>query len=160
VMPPQHYPTFNVHISGGGAQDAPYLLEALAGDFGGEAVRVRLALLTAAAHLFFKRPPECQRVLGAVLAAAASDGNQDVHDRGLLYYRRVARHAAAVAAATAWPVAGGMRLCVGAHLRMRRQLCLAGCRAWRGAWVSQADDGTLAWQPATLSAAPSFDLCV
>jgi len=56
-MPPQPYPTLNMKYSEGGAQDAPYLLEALAGDFGGEAVRVRLALLTAAARLFFKRPP-------------------------------------------------------------------------------------------------------
>ena len=68
-------------------QDAPYLLERMAGEFAGEPADVRLALLTAAARLFFKRPPECQRVLGAVLAAATADSNQDVHDRGLLYYR-------------------------------------------------------------------------
>ena len=60
----------------------------MAGEFTGEPAAVRLALLTAAARLFFKRPPECQRVLGAVLAAATADSNQDVHDRGLLYYRR------------------------------------------------------------------------
>ena len=48
---------------------------------------VRLALLAAVGKLFFKRPPECQRLLGTVLAAAMSDANQDVHDRALLYYR-------------------------------------------------------------------------
>ncbi len=143
-MPPQPYPTLNMKYSEGGAQDAPYLLEALAGDFGGEAVRVRLALLTAAARLFFKRPPECQRVLGAVLAAAAADGNQDVHDRRLLYYRRAARPAAASAAV--WPVCRRhAALCVGAHLRMQRKLCLAVCQTWRGARVSQAQHVKALW---------------
>lgn len=68
-------------------QDAPYLLEPVAQTFATEDVRVRLALLTAAAKLFFKRPPECQLLLGAALAAGAADSNQDVHDRALLYYR-------------------------------------------------------------------------
>ena len=49
---------------------------------------MRLALLTAALKLFFARPPECQALLGAALAAAAADANQDVRDRGLMYYRR------------------------------------------------------------------------
>jgi len=69
-------------------QDAPYLLEPLATGFGDEEVAVRLALLTAALKLFFARPPECQALLGAALAAAAADANQDVRDRGLMYYRR------------------------------------------------------------------------
>lgn len=68
-------------------QDAPYLLEPLAEGFVGEPVRVRLALLAAAMKLFFRRPPECRALLGAVLAAACADANQDVHDRALLYYR-------------------------------------------------------------------------
>ena len=55
--------------------------------FAEEAVPVRLALLAAVTKLFFRRPPECQRLLGNVLAAAAADTNQDVHDRALLYYR-------------------------------------------------------------------------
>ena len=63
----------------------------MAGEFAGEPAAVRLAVLTAAARLFFKRPPECQRLLGAVLAAAAADSNQDVHDRGLMYYRHADR---------------------------------------------------------------------
>ena len=68
-------------------QDAPYLLEPVAANFANEEVEVRLALLPAASKLFFKRPPECQLLLGTVLAAAAADSNQDVHDRALLYYR-------------------------------------------------------------------------
>ena len=68
-------------------QDAPYLLEPLAASFANEDVPVRLALLSAVGKLFFQRPPECQRLLGTVLAAAAADSNLDVHDRALLYYR-------------------------------------------------------------------------
>lgn len=71
-------------------QDAPYLLELVAADWASQALAVRLALLTAAAKLFFARPPECQRLLGSLLALAAADTDQDVHDRGLLYYRWVA----------------------------------------------------------------------
>lgn len=68
-------------------KDAPYLLEPLAEGFAEEAVPVRMALLAAVTKLFFRRPPECQKLLGIVLAAASSDSNQDVHDRALLYYR-------------------------------------------------------------------------
>lgn len=48
---------------------------------------MQLAMLSAAMKLFFKRPPECQQLLGATLAAAAAESSQDVHDRALLYYR-------------------------------------------------------------------------
>ena len=68
-------------------QDAPYLLEPVVDTFDAEEVPVRLALLSAVAKLFFKRPPECQKLLGKALAAAAADSNQDVHDRALLYHR-------------------------------------------------------------------------
>jgi len=68
-------------------QDAPYLLEVVAADWASQAVAVRLALLTAAAKLFFARPPECQALLGSVLASAAADTDQDIRDRSLLYYR-------------------------------------------------------------------------
>eukprot|EP00246_Nothoceros_aenigmaticus_P013576 TRINITY_DN4752_c0_g1_i1.p1 TRINITY_DN4752_c0_g1~~TRINITY_DN4752_c0_g1_i1.p1 ORF type:complete len:351 (-),score=79.94 TRINITY_DN4752_c0_g1_i1:65-1096(-) len=37
--------------------------------------------------IFFKRPPEAQKLLGAALAAGLADPHQDVHDRALLYYR-------------------------------------------------------------------------
>ena len=68
-------------------QDAPYLLEPLCAGFAEEPVPVRLALLAAVGRLFFARAPECRALLGAVLAAALADANQDVHDRGLMYYR-------------------------------------------------------------------------
>lgn len=68
-------------------QDAPYLLEACAQGFANEEAQVQLAMLSAVMKLFFKRPPECQQLLGATLAAAAAEPSQDVHDRALLYYR-------------------------------------------------------------------------
>lgn len=38
--------------------------------------------------LFFKRPPECLPIVGALLAKAVADSsNVDVHDRALFYYR-------------------------------------------------------------------------
>lgn len=66
---------------------APYTLQPLADAFGSEPAGVKLALLTAAAKLFFSRPPEAQKLLGACIAAGLNDGDQDVHDRALLYYR-------------------------------------------------------------------------
>lgn len=68
--------------------DAPYLLEPMVESFGEESsALVRLGLLTAVAKLFFVRPAEARPILGNVLKAAMADTNQDVHDRGLLYYR-------------------------------------------------------------------------
>lgn len=84
------YAFISICCCGGATQDAPYLLELVAADWASQALAVRLALLTAAAKLFFARPPECQRLLGSLLALAAADTDQDVHDRGLLYYRWVA----------------------------------------------------------------------
>lgn len=72
---------------GQGIQDAPYLLERLAAGMAEEDVPVRVALLSASLKLFFKRPPECQRLLGTALKAGCSDGNLDVRDRALLYMR-------------------------------------------------------------------------
>ena len=74
---------------------------------------VKLQLLSAVMKLFFKRPPECQEMLGRllehaigksslheefwiillpgmhgdVLFCADEEGDIDVHDRGMLYYR-------------------------------------------------------------------------
>lgn len=62
-------------------------MESLAESFESEEDTVKLAVLTAAAQLFFKRPPEVKAVLGAVLCGGLQDSNQDVHDRALLYYR-------------------------------------------------------------------------
>ena len=64
-------------------------MEPLAAGFAAEEVRVRRGRMTAALKLFFARPPECQALLGAALAAAVADANQDVRDRGLMYYRCV-----------------------------------------------------------------------
>ena len=45
-------------------------------------------LLTATVKLFFKRPPECQKMLGQVLQAAIDEeSDTDIHDRALLFYR-------------------------------------------------------------------------
>lgn len=68
---------------------APYVLQPLADAFASEQPSVKLALLTAAAKLFFSRPPEAQKLLGACIAAGLNDTDQDVHDRALLYYRYV-----------------------------------------------------------------------
>jgi hypothetical protein len=69
------------------AVEAPYLLEPLVESWATEPAEVRLALLTAAAKLFFVRAPETRKLLGGVLAAGLNDAHQDVHDRALLYYR-------------------------------------------------------------------------
>lgn len=82
-----HQPTWQQCDRTAPLQDAPYLLEPLAASFASEEVAVRLALLAAAGKLFFQRPPECQKLLGTVLTAAAADSNIDIHDRALLYYR-------------------------------------------------------------------------
>eukprot|EP00250_Pteridium_aquilinum_P017380 c23603_g1_i1 orf=141-2654(+) len=68
--------------------DAPYVLEGFVESWTEEdSPEVRLELLTAVAKCFFKRAPETQKILGEALAAALSDAHQDVHDRGLFYYR-------------------------------------------------------------------------
>lgn len=69
--------------------DAPYILEPLIDGLSHEeSVPVRLELLTATVKLFFKRPPEVQKMLGRLFKACLADGvNATVHDRALLYYR-------------------------------------------------------------------------
>lgn len=68
--------------------EAPYLLEPIVEGFAEEIPLVRMHLLTAVMRLFFKRPPECQKMLGSVLSKATNDAShQDVHDRAMLYYR-------------------------------------------------------------------------
>lgn len=74
-------------MSGCAVVAGPYLLQPLADGFGSELPGVRLALLTAAAKLFFVRPAESRKLLGTCLAAGLNDGDSDVHDRALLYYR-------------------------------------------------------------------------
>lgn len=74
---------------GGLIDAAPYSLEPLAESFSSEEPSVRLALLSAAAQLFFARPAESQKLLGRLLAAGLADSHQDVHDRALLITRCV-----------------------------------------------------------------------
>lgn len=62
-------------------------MEPFVESFAAEDPAVRLALLTAAVQLFFRRPPEVRPALGAVLAAGVADRHADVRDRALLYYR-------------------------------------------------------------------------
>ncbi|KAJ8608890.1 hypothetical protein CTAYLR_005297, partial [Chrysophaeum taylorii] len=73
--------------------NAPYMLEPLIDGYADEsAPEVKLALLTAATRLFFKRPPEMQAMLGRLFQAALDDAaNADVRDRALLYFRLLRR---------------------------------------------------------------------
>ena len=69
--------------------DAPYALEKLINKYDdiSEPV-VKIALLTSTMKLFFKRPPEVQKMLGRLLKAATDDvSSQDLHDRALFYHR-------------------------------------------------------------------------
>jgi hypothetical protein len=88
---PRHTPTLP-HLQG-----APYLLEQMAEGVASELPSVRLALLTAACQLFFKRPPECKPLLGTLLSACLSDPDQDVRDRALMYYRWAKLHSVGIA---------------------------------------------------------------
>mmetsp|Transcript_16779 Transcript_16779/g.25356 ORF Transcript_16779/g.25356 Transcript_16779/m.25356 type:complete len:794 (-) Transcript_16779:8-2389(-) len=72
-----------------GTDEAPYALEKVIDAYEKEdSSAVRMALLTATTRLFFQRPPEVQNMLGRLLAKVTDDvSNQDLHDRGLFYYR-------------------------------------------------------------------------
>jgi AP-4 complex subunit beta-1 len=69
--------------------EAPYLLERMINEISDEkCAQIRLQLLTATMKLFFKRPPECQEMLGRLLQHCIDEEtDMDVHDRALLYYR-------------------------------------------------------------------------
>ena len=69
--------------------DAPYLLEPLIDGVKDEdSVLVRCELLTATLKLFFKRPPEVQKMMGRLLKSCLTENvNKLVHDRALLYFR-------------------------------------------------------------------------
>jgi len=69
-------------------ENAPYLVEPMVDNFNEEeSTAVRLMLLTVAAKLFFKRPPEMVKILGRLLHSAIESSHPDVKDRALLYYR-------------------------------------------------------------------------
>lgn len=69
--------------------EAPYLLEAIIKDYEEEhSTEIKLQLLTATMKTFFRRAPETQKMLGRLIDLSINDvSDQDVHDRGLLYYR-------------------------------------------------------------------------
>jgi|TARA_B110000977_G_scaffold174111_1_gene227741 hypothetical protein len=68
--------------------NAPYLLEPALESFSNETNSgVKLQLLTSAMRLFFKRPCEMRAMLGKVLQQGTEDGDQDVHDRAVMYTR-------------------------------------------------------------------------
>lgn len=88
--------------------DAPYILEDLIDEYlaaagfvylsidcflcsfdNEKSCLVRSELLSSTVKLFFKRPPEVQKMLGRLLRSAIDDMNQEVivRDRALLYYR-------------------------------------------------------------------------
>ena len=69
--------------------EAPYSLEKLIDSYDTISdSNVKIALLTSTVKLFFKRPPEVQKMLGRLLKHATEDVScQDVHDRALWYYR-------------------------------------------------------------------------
>ncbi|CAH3174324.1 unnamed protein product [Porites lobata] len=69
--------------------DSPYMLEPLVDRIALESsAEVKLQLLTATMKLFFKKPPECQDMLGRLLKYCVDEEvHMDVHDRALLYYR-------------------------------------------------------------------------
>lgn len=73
--------------------NAPYMLEPLIDSYEDEpSADVKLALLTAATRLFFKRPPEMQAMLGRLIQRALDDAaNHDVRDRALFYFRLLRR---------------------------------------------------------------------
>lgn len=80
--------------------EAPYLLESVVNNYADESSTIiKLSLLSASMKLFFKRAPEMQPVLGKLLARAVEDStNQDIHDKGLLYYRLLAHSVDSAAA--------------------------------------------------------------
>ena len=69
--------------------EAPYALEKLINKYDSlKDPTVKISLLTSTMKLFFKRPPEVQKMLGRLLKAATDDiSSQDLHDRALLYHR-------------------------------------------------------------------------
>ena len=69
--------------------EAPYLLEGIIKDYEEEhSTEIKLQLLAAVMKTFFRRAPETQKMLGRLIDLCINDvSDQDVHDRGLLYYR-------------------------------------------------------------------------
>jgi hypothetical protein len=90
-------------------EDAPYLLEPIIDNLKDEeSVVVRNEVLTATLKLFFKRPPEVQKMMGRLFKFCLSENvSAAVHDRALLYFRLLrsnVREAGAVINADKQPV--------------------------------------------------------
>lgn len=89
-------------------EESPYILENLCESWKDMDSHVKLQLLVAAVKVFFKRPQECQPVLGQILKTAINDSSSvDVHDRALLYFRLLQQdvtEAARVIAPTKVPI--------------------------------------------------------
>ena len=69
-------------------EEGPYILEPLIDNWEELTHAVRLELMSCTMKMFFRRPPECQKMLGKLLKQALEDpSNVDVHDRAMLYYR-------------------------------------------------------------------------
>jgi len=69
--------------------DSPYMLESVIDHITDEhSSDVKLQLLTATMKLFFKRPAECQEMLGRLLQYSGDEEeHMDVRDRAMMYYR-------------------------------------------------------------------------
>jgi hypothetical protein len=68
--------------------EGPYILEPLIEEWDELTHTVRLELMACTLKMFFRRPPECQKMLGKLLAKATADpSNVDVHDKAMFYYR-------------------------------------------------------------------------
>lgn len=76
---------------------APYILETFIDSFTSYHHTIRLEILSSTMKLFFKRPPEIQKMLGRLFATAIQDDSHaDVHDRALFYYRLLSTNVNAV----------------------------------------------------------------
>jgi AP-4 complex subunit beta-1 len=67
---------------------APYIMESYIEDYKAQHHTVKLEILSSTMKLFFKRPPETQKMLGRLFETSIQDTSHvDVHDRALYYYR-------------------------------------------------------------------------
>ncbi|KAH3756931.1 AP-4 complex subunit beta-1 [Pelomyxa schiedti] len=89
-------------------ESAPYILEDLVDTWEELDEEVQLQLLTATMKMYFKRPQECQPILGQLLNSAINNTvSIDTHDKALLYYRLLAynpQEAARVVCASKIPI--------------------------------------------------------
>ncbi|XP_003383030.1 PREDICTED: AP-4 complex subunit beta-1-like [Amphimedon queenslandica] len=77
--------------------ESPYILEDIINNISGESsLEVKLQLLSATMKMFFKRPPECQEMLGRLLEyCIEEETDMLLRDRALLYYRLLKKDVAA-----------------------------------------------------------------